>query len=322
MQEKQNQPQSIPPAYAYHYPYLPYSGKQEDVSIIDYWMVIWKWKWLILAISIISVTIALIIALAATPIYRAKVLLSPIEDDGGRGLSILASRYGGLAGMAGIDLGTKKGVSKKDESLAILQSRVFISKFIREENLIHKLFDDVWDKEKGKWNQGLDEIPNIKSATKKMRTILGVTTDRQTNLLTLTVDWKDSVLAADWANKIVRKLNLYIKDQQVDEANKNIEFLRRQLESTNLAENRTMLYDLIKSNTKTIMLANVTDEFAFKVIDPAVVPEIRIKPKRKKTVIVGGMIGLVMSIFLSFASTYVQRLTKSENDDGLECENN
>ena len=148
--------------------------------------------------------------------------------------------------------------------------------------------------------------PKMSAAVKVLQGMMEVNTDRQTGLVTLAVEWGDSVLVADWANKLIEKLNLYIKDQQMGDAQKNMEFLNRQLKSTNIAENRTILYDLIETNTKTIMLANVTDEFAFKVIDPAVVPETRIRPKRKRMVVIGGISGLLIGGFLAFLINYIK----------------
>ena len=54
------------------------------------------------------------------------------------------------------------------------------------------------------------------------------------------------------------------------------------------------------------MLANVTDEFAFKVLDPAFVPEERIKPKRKKMILLGGLIGLFTGIGFVFTINYMK----------------
>ena len=306
--------QPLPPPYPYPYPYPPDPEEQDGVSLLDYWKVLVKWKYLIIAITLSTVIGSVVGALKSTPIYRAHVLLSPIEEDSEGGLSALASRYSGLAAMAGITIPNRGGIKKSDESLAILQSRSFISKFIQDENLMPLLFEDTWDNEKGKWTVG--SIPTKGMAFSLFSSIVNMSTDRQTGLVTLTVDWKDSVLVAEWANKLIKKLNFYVKDKRVAEVNKNMEFLQKQLSSTNIAENRAILYDLIESNTKTIMLANVTDEFAFKVLDPAFVPEGRIKPKRKMIVMFGLFIGLGMGVGLAFLLNYVQDLKVSEKEKG------
>ena len=48
------------------------------------------------------------------------------------------------------------------------------------------------------------------------------------------------------------------------------------------------------------MLANVNEDFALEVIDPAVAPETREKPKRKLIVALGGVCGGFLGIFAVF----------------------
>ena len=42
------------------------------------------------------------------------------------------------------------------------------------------------------------------------------------------------------------------------------------------------------------MLANVREDYAFKVIDPAMVPKTKIKPQRRQIVIIGFFLGLII----------------------------
>ena len=58
-------------------------------------------------------------------------------------------------------------------------------------------------------------------------------------------------------------------------------------------------YRLIERQTKTVMLANVRDEYAFKVIDPALAPERPIWPKRRLTVALGMVLGAVIGVFIT-----------------------
>ena len=44
---------------------------------------------------------------------------------------------------------------------------------------------------------------------------------------------------------------------------------------------RAVLYNLLESEKQKAMLANVNEDFALEVIDPAVAPQTREKPKRK-----------------------------------------
>jgi uncharacterized protein involved in exopolysaccharide biosynthesis len=67
--------------------------------------------------------------------------------------------------------------------------------------------------------------------------------------------------------------------------------LQKQVERTSLAELRSMLFDLIKSQTETMMLAQVRPQYVFKTIDEAYVPETSVRPNRLLMLIASMMFG-------------------------------
>ena len=90
-------------------------------------------------------------------IYRAEALLEPNDQDGASGLAALAAQYGGLAGLAGINLNSAPS-GKTEFALEVLKSRLFISKFIeRHEILIPLMAARDWDIQTGE----LDIDPDI-----------------------------------------------------------------------------------------------------------------------------------------------------------------
>jgi uncharacterized protein involved in exopolysaccharide biosynthesis len=60
------------------------------------------------------------------------------------------------------------------------------------------------------------------------------------------------------------------------------------------------------------MMANVRDEYVFKVIDPAMAPEHRSKPKRKLIVMLGFVLGLMLGIFIAFFMNFLQNQREEE----------
>ena len=64
--------------------------------------------------------------------------------------------------------------------------------------------------------------------------------------------------------------------------------------------------ELIEEQTKTVMLANVTDEYVFQVIEPPVAPELKSEPQRALIcvlgVLLGGMLALVMVLIRHYAN--------------------
>lgn len=66
---------------------------------------------------------------------------------------------------------------------------------------------------------------------------------------------------------------------------------------------QSTFYKLIEEQTKSLMLAEVQEEFVFKVVDPAVVPEVQGGPQRTLicvlSMLLGGMLG-VAGVLVNF----------------------
>jgi LPS O-antigen subunit length determinant protein (WzzB/FepE family) len=95
-----------------------------------------------------------------------------------------------------------------------------------------------------------------------------------------------------------------MRARTIHETDKSLRFLRSQLEVTSIVEVRQAIYGLIESQTKSAMLANVREEYAFRVIDPPVTPESGefVRPKRKLIVAVGVFVGLSIGVVIALIS--------------------
>ena len=82
----------------------------------------------------------------------------------------------------------------------------------------------------------------------------------------------------------------------------------RILAKTTLQDMRAVLYSLLESEKQNTMLANVNVDFALEVIDPAVIPKTREKPKRKLIVLLGGVCGGFLGIFTVFFVQLIKKL--------------
>lgn len=315
IQQYRAQQQPSPPYSPYpSYPPPGYGPGEEGINFFELWGILMEKKWLIAGITSAVTVLAVIYAFFATPVYRAETLLAPVEGESGGRMFELMSQYGGLAAMAGADLSVSNEL-RKNEALAILQSRRFLGDFIHEENLMPVLFADNWNAEKGSWKVEKEDIPTEGDAVDAFtESILSVSENKKTGLVTVGVEWKDPVLVAEWANKLVSRVNQEIKEKMIEKSRKSIHYLEKQLQQTNVAENRQMIYNLIQFDIKDLMLADITDEVTFKVIDPAVVPRKRSKPQRKKIVLVSMVFGLGGSIFIVFAKRFIKNQRKPNEE--------
>lgn len=294
--------------------YMPAQMPVEDdeINLLDYWRILMRYKWLIVLVTVISAAGTIALAFSMTPIYRSEVTLAPAGEDKGSA-SALAGQFGGLASLAGVNLGG--GGGKTQEAIATLESRLFTDAFIKEENLMPTLFPDLWDEATKSWNV-VDEKtkPTSWKAYKIFSEIRSISEDKKSGMYTLSFEWSDPELATYWANQIVKRINKHQKAAAINEAQQSIAYLTNELKQTSVVEMRQSIFRLIESQTKSIMLANVRDEFAFKIIDPAVVPEDKIKPKKSLMAILGTIVGFMLGVFLAFFLAFIKK-QKEDNAD-------
>ena len=253
---------------------------------------------------------ALVVALTTPNTYQAEVLISSSQNKSGGGLSALASQYGSMAALAGIDLGS--GDTGMESAMALLQSRKFIISMIEEENLKPVLFSNSWDSEAKVWlipapstvsriknifateAKSVDPIPSDLAAFKAFDDLFSVSKDKLSGLVTIKMQSEDPQWATYIANKIIIRLNEYLRNEAILQSDSNIRYLEQEIADTPLVEFKTALYELVESESRNKMFANVNKEYAFKVIDPALVPEQAVKPKRALILVLGVMLGFML----------------------------
>jgi len=254
-------------------------------------------KWIVGAITLGFAAVVVGVSFLLSPVYRATVLLAPAEQGKSSLLSLAGSSLGALAGLAGADL---TGGPDSVEYTAMLASRELGESFIRDRNLLPVLFADRWDPQAGDWVADVrDDPPTINKAyTYFDEEVRRVSENARTGLIELTVDWSDRELAADWANDLVRRMNREARDRARKEAEKSIEYLRQELQKTNVVEMTASIYGLVESQMRAIMMANVREEYAFRVLDPAVVPDADqyVFPNRKIFLAVGLLLGGILGV--------------------------
>ena len=292
----------------------------DEIDLKELFMVLWGGKWLISAVTGLAAAISVVVALSLPNIYTASALLTPAESSGG-GLSGLMKQYGGLASLAGVSLPGGEEGSRAQLGMQLMKSRAFIGDFVERRDILPELMaveswepgsgDVVFDPESydaasKTWVREAEPTePSALEAYKAFSAILGVTQDTQTGYVTVSIEHQSPIVAAQWVNWLVEDVNAAVKAQDVSEAEKSIEYLKQQVANTSLADLQAMFFELIQSQTETVMLAEVRPEYVFKTIDPAVIPEEKSKPSRALICVLGtllgGMLGVVIVLIRHYA---------------------
>jgi LPS O-antigen subunit length determinant protein (WzzB/FepE family) len=264
-----------------------HTDEDYEFDVVDLCRVAWAYKRLVASTSLVGALIALVLAVTAVPSYRAEVVVTLVEDtDLGSGQS-LASQFGGLASLAGVTLGA--GGSHREEHQAVLESRHLIEEFVKRNGVLPLL--------QGK----APRPPTLWIAVEKFkRNALKIEEDKLKGTTIVSIESPDPVIAARWANAFVALANELVRNKARDDASRNVDYLNEQVAKTNVVELQRIIYNLIESETKTLMLANARVEYAFTVVDPAAVPEVRVSPKRTLMVATGLAIGLVLGVLTAW----------------------
>lgn len=253
---------------------------------------VWHRRLAVLSVVAIFLLGGAAFAWLKAPVYRASVVMAPRQSDDRNGaFSALLGQMSGLGSLAGL---VGLGASDGNDSLALLKSRALFESFARERNLLPVLFAALWDEKAGSWKSSLspDEIPTYGDAwtlfNSRIRTI---SQDQKSGIVTMSINWKDRKATADWANDLAERANERLRQRAIEDSAASLGQLKLQLDRTSVVELQQSIYRLMEIEIKKEVLAKSRRDYAFSVIDPAVVPDVdRFVSPRRALILVSALI--------------------------------
>lgn len=284
------------------------SGRQQ-LDLRALLAALWRGKWFIAGIaSSFAVSCAVVMFLLPN-VYKAEAILAPAALPNSSTVSA-ASGLGGLASLAGLRVGDESG-NRAVIAMELVKTWGFLEQFARENGIEADLVAAVgWDSASGQvvydsalydaarstWMPG--KQPSGWALYEALRDRIEVRQDKRTSLITLSVEHYSPIIAKQWVDKLVLAINAHMRQQDQISAQKNIEYLRRQIDQTNLAPMHQVFYGLIEEQTKNLMLAEVGDEYVLKTLSAARVPERKSGPTRVLNCVLAALAGLLVSTFV------------------------
>jgi uncharacterized protein involved in exopolysaccharide biosynthesis len=265
----------------------PTTGSENEIDLIGLWWIVWDHRILVAAVTVMCTLGALFIALTATPLYRASVVMTETPDTGLGSQTGMAGQLGGLASLAGLALGAG---GQHPERQAVLRSRNLVEQFVSRPDVLPKLMAHA------KPGQGVWVTVEI-----FRKSVLDIEEDKLKATTSVTIDWVDPAVAARWANEFVALANQLLRNQAIEDASRNVAFLEDQVQRTHSVDIQRVMYELIQQETQRLMLAKGRMDYAFTVADPAVKPEVRVSPRRTLLVLSGFTAGFLLGSYLAWA---------------------
>ena len=225
----------------------------DEIDLRALFTVLWNGKGLITGISGFVAVCAVLYALWLPNIYESKALLAPNDESGAGGLAGLAKQYGGLASLAGINIGgSGGGATKSFKAQQKITSLDFFTRHLYETVVVDLMAVDYWEAASGelvydpelfddksqKWLRQArypqKAKPSAQEAHKAFLSVLTLSEDAKTSLVTLSVKHVSPIVAQAWVELVINAVTEELRGKDIDEARGSIAFLEEQRLQTSL----------------------------------------------------------------------------------------
>jgi len=315
----------------------PYAA-EDEIDLLELWAVIWKWRRMIAWLTAGVVALTVVVSLLMTNMYKAEAVIAPVTQSSKEGgpsaaMAMLAQQFGGLPGIAA-PAGTTAA-----EIVNLLNSHIVREKVINRYNLLPVLFPDDWDAERKRWKaeeggfsfvylnpmywvsrvtallrppppglaQKTPGVPDVWDGLRELEDIIEVKNNMKENSITVSAQFDDPVMAARLVEYLLTTLTDHMSAEARRVAQTNQKYLESQLATASDPFIKQKIYNLIAQQIETSMMAEVKENFAFKVLDPPKAPDKKFKPKRALMVVIAFVTALFLGIFAAFFLEFLEK---------------
>jgi uncharacterized protein involved in exopolysaccharide biosynthesis len=296
---------------------------------------LWSRRLLIAVVVVVCAVLTALYAVTRKPVYQSVALLAPVKDENLQLGGAVSGLIGQVAGLAGMNLG---GTSV-NESVAVLQSRDFSLRFMREHGVDRYFFPRLWDEGKKEWK------PRSRSGLLSFLARLGIPVefdrgnpppgapaddlllrfddlrsaaiDRRTEFVKLSVKGPTPEIAQQWASAMISEVNDQLRAQALADSRRAVELLTKRVESDQLQSVHMAAASLLEAQLRREIGTESRAEFALKVLDPPNLPGERFYPRRSRMVMTGAALGFVLgALYVLTASWWRGRRPRNRVADG------
>ena len=206
----------------------PSEGYDDEIDLRELFSVLWQGKISIVIGGLLGAILSVGYALSLPNIYTAESVMVPKGE--GSALGGLAGQFGGLAGLAGIDIGGGEG-SKPQKALETLKYRSFFAEYMYEDVLVALMEAEGWDRESDEliiddniydplskqWVRDAQlpfkKKPSVQEAHEVfISKHLVVAEDKMTSFVTLKVKHYSATVVRDWVLAIIFGIEASVRE--------------------------------------------------------------------------------------------------------------
>jgi uncharacterized protein involved in exopolysaccharide biosynthesis len=304
---------------------LSSAAKKQDISLSELFQALYQGKLTIILGSLSFAILSVAISLYLPNQYMSKATLI-INTESSSKLASMAGNLSGLAGMAGINLGAGQEGSNPLIAKELVTSQGFILKFIEKNKILVPLMASTkwdatseqleidgskYDQIRGIWLLGKAPSkatkPKRENIVKRFKEVVSLSEDSKTGVITLRAEFYSPKLAQQWLGLFIDEINETIRQYDIDQATKSIDYLTTLVSETKNNNYVQTFNSLIEEQTKKLMLSKVRLDYVFKSIDPPNLPEKKSKPLRAMICAVGTFLGGFFMCFWVLVRYFVKK---------------
>jgi uncharacterized protein involved in exopolysaccharide biosynthesis len=278
-------------------------GNTEERTLIESFQILRKHRYLIILIVSIAVAVAAAVSFFLPKVYEARAVIQPVKkrDQGMGNMRAVAAQFG---------IPTQES-SNESEIVNLLRSNILREKTIKKYDLLPMFFDreDL---------EGMDENERTWEGIRHLEGALRITPSRRDDAIVLSMRDEDPETAAKVLNFALAELIEHMSSESRRVAETNRRYLESLIDKTTDPFIKANIYTLIAEQIEVAMMAEVKENFAFKVIDPPRVPDRAVRPRKTANIAFSFVASSFLGIVAAFFKEYIDK-TRADTG-GLECE--
>ena len=250
---------------------------------------LFKYKYFIISVSIVFSLAGVFYSLSLPNSYKSKALLSVPKESSNPSFGSLAANITGLPGVS--SLLNSSVNANAEEAYEIFRSTNFLTTFIEKYSLDKYIiagesvesgkviFNENYNPETNSWKSG--SKPSSQTVLREfLDNHLSFDEDLERGFLTISIEYISPELSKFWVEQMVIDINNTLKNRDVRETEASIQFLESKLKEIKDINAANVFSSLLQEEYKKLMLANSSEEYFFKTIDPPFISEYKSSPSR------------------------------------------
>lgn len=250
------------------------------------------------------------------PVYTVTLQITPVVTD----QSPASGRFGGLASLAGINIGQNQNSMNFDLYLAGLKGRAAADELARQPGILRTMFAGEWDDTQHTWRQPQSRFgfirksigwflgyraipwtpPNGAQVQQVLAGMIDVYKPLNSPIATVTLRTNNP----EWGRQLLWALHHAVDDalrkKTMARATDSINYLNKELATVTVSDYREALISTLSDQEKIRMAASAKDSFAAEPVEPPAAPNGPTSPNPMSIIFGALVVGAIFATLLAW----------------------